>query len=202
MADDITVIKRRQYGAKQETKQIPVSELPDYLAKGWVLNSDQLPEPEKPDMEVLELQHSDAKAELVKAEQEAHRIVGMAKAKVSAAELALRTASAALLTEDVIREEMQKQRDATSARDRAIEVFSSSSVPVPERVLIGLAQNENQARFMRENFFNNDHFVGTDEAGDRLFVMDKAMWQRKKAEIEAAAAAEKENAIRARMEAK
>lgn len=201
---DTEVIKRRLYGGVVEYKTIEANELKAHQPFGWVKNSDPLPEPVPPDVEVLELKVRDAKRELERVAVENRDRLAEAIARHADAENKLERAMHSLQMEPEVKAEMQKQRDRETAVEKVVALFKRmGDRPVSERVLLGQASNPDQERHIRETFVTNSYFIGRrDEAGDLLYVLNKQDWLAKESQRKEAEEKEKEAKIRARMEVK
>lgn len=199
--DNIITIKRREYGAAEEIKHVAESEVSDYQKKGWVLYKEPTPEPQKPDLEVMELRLKDAKNELERVRQEADKMVRSATGRVSNRSNELERAKNAILTEEVVLAEAQKLKDVETTKEKIISMLSPNR-PIPERALRAAVHNQNQEQYLSDTFLNDARFVGRDEQGDRLFVLNKSTYLLEEAARKASEEKAKEDAIRARMEAK
>lgn len=189
----------RGYGESQiRRKQVAESDLKRHRELGWALATEPLPIPAPPDLEVLELKLKDATA-LV---DEAKRALAGAEGRQNDAARAFQAAKAAMASEPGILSEIQNEHARIRAEEEARRrLHASGNKPVKLGDLVRSADSDVLAKTVRRLFENEYHVVGKAPDGDYLVVANKTLYVKEKAEREAAEAAEKERAVRARMEA-
>lgn len=190
-------IKRRKFGEQVEHMSIPAAEFDSYKSQGWVDNADPLPEPEPPDIEVLELAQKDARAAMEAKAAELRHCENLLR---QAGER-LNHAKGLIGREDSVKQAIQDTDDRENAIQKAAALLQKATAPVPASGLLALAANEVQERAIRETFVNDGFVIGKGELGDWMLVGNKTQYLADEAAKQAREAEEKEAAVRQRMAA-
>ncbi|MBK6590644.1 MAG: hypothetical protein IPG22_20395 [Acidobacteria bacterium] len=188
-------MRTRAFGGVIQNLNVPVQDVPRRRKAGWVAHNEQVPEPQPPDIEVLTLKVKDAIAIAEKAEANAT----LERHRVAEATTFLELAKESIPREAEIKRQAAIEAEQVAIRRKCFAALQASSEPLPFKRLLSLAASPSQEIYVRNYFGTQDHQVGIAEDGDRLIMLNKVPYLREKAEREQREAAEKEVAIRARM---